>query len=134
MKLIILGFVLWFALYLPGSAESAEGVYKVVAIKGSLKKAMDGDDYWKACGNYFAAAESTDGKIIYFNFERKSAGKLSTVFAFSKIDSVIISIDERVRTPVVDIVGNSREMMFLISMNSRDYKTGLPCLAKGTRI
>ena len=134
MKLIILGFVLWFALYLPGSAESAEGVYKVVAIKGSLKKAMDGDDYWKACGNYFAAAESTDGKIIYFNFEKRSGGKLSRVLAFSRIERVIISIEERVRIPVVSIIGNVRDALFVLSMNATDYKAGLPCLANGVKI
>ena len=132
MKYIVLGFVLWFALYMPSSADSAEGAYRIVTLKE--KAAASNDAHWRACGNYFASAESTEGKIVHFNFEKRSAGKLSVVFAFSKIDSIIISIDERVRTPVVDIVGNRREMMFLISINSMDYKAGLPCLAKGIRI
>lgn len=134
LKNVVLGMLFWFALTLPGSAESAEVVYRIVTFKVDLKEAMKDDEHWKACGDYFAYAESEEGKIIHFNFERKSAGKLSTVFAFSKIERVVVTIEERARVPTVSIVGNRPDALFLISMNVKDYMSGLPCLAKGTKI
>lgn len=132
MRLTSLGFTLLFSFALMGSAESAEGVYRIVSL--SEKHATISGMYWRACGDYFAAADSTEGKIIHFNFEKRSAGKSSTVFAFSRIDRVVVSVREGATAPTVAIMGTKRGAQFLIMMNAADYKTGLPCLANGTGI
>src|SRR3989344_6411320 len=129
MKLVLLGMMLWFALTLPDSAESAEGVYQLVSLKE--RYATISDTNWKVCGEYFAVAESTDGKVVHFNFEKKSAGKLSIVFAFSKIEDVVVLIKKRMTIPTVAIIGTKRRMQFAISLTAEDYKTSLPCLANG---
>ncbi|MDP2655127.1 MAG: hypothetical protein Q8P17_01015 [bacterium] len=132
MKLILLGFVLWFALTLPSSAESAEGVYQLVSLKE--RHAKISDIHWKACGEYFAAAESTEGKVVHFNFKKKSAGKLSVVFAFSKIEDVVVLTKKGTTIPTVAIMGTKRRMQFAISLTAEDYKASLPCLANGVGI
>src|SRR3989344_2715338 len=126
-KHVVLGFVLWFALTLPGSAESADGTYRIITFQSDVKKEIENDDSWKVCGDYFSSAESTVGKIVHFTFERVLSGKLSAVFAFGPIDRVIVSIDKKVSSPVVTIHG----VWVILKMNAKDYKAGLPCLANG---
>ena len=132
MKLILLGMMLWFALTLPGSAESAEGVYKLISLKE--RYATISDTNWKVCGEYFAAAESTEGKVVHFNFEKKSAGKLSIVFAFSKIEDVVVLTKNGTATPTVAIMGTKRRMQFTVILTAEDYKPALPCLANGVGV
>lgn len=127
MKLILLGMLFWFALYLPGSAESADGTYRIITFQSGVKEGIKNDDSWKVCGDYFSSAESTVGKIVHFTFERVSSGKLSAVFAFGPIDRIIVSIDKKVSSPVVTIRG----VWVVLKMNAKDYKAALPCLANG---
>ncbi|MDP2655126.1 MAG: hypothetical protein Q8P17_01010 [bacterium] len=47
---------------------------------------------------------------------------------------MIVSVDEKITTPIVAIVGTKRGAMFAIRMNAMDYKNGLPCLANGVGI
>lgn len=134
MKSIVIGLLLWFMLTLSGSAESAGEMYRVVTFKSGVKNALKSGGIWKACGAYFAATESTGGKIVHFSFERRLGGKLSTVFAFSKVDRITVSIDEKSRAPSVGIIGDIHGTKFVLKMNSKDYTDGLPCLANGTKI
>lgn len=63
MKLILISTMFWFTLTMYISAESAGEMYQIVALKTGVKEALKANDTWKACGEYFAAAESTTGKI-----------------------------------------------------------------------
>ena len=134
MKYAVLGFVLWFALTLPGSAESAEGVYRIVKMKAGVKKAMGDSAGLMLCGDYFVAGESTEGRVIHFSFEKKSMGARSRMSVFSTIDRIIVSIEEKVRYPSVTIVKNRFGTQLILKMNANDYKAALPCLANGVGI
>ena len=107
-------------------------MYQLVSLKE--RYATISDIHWKVCGEYFAVAESTDGKVVHFNFEKKSAGKLSIVFAFSKIEDVVVLTKKGTAIPTVAIIGTKRRMQFAVILTAEDYKTALPCLANGVGV
>jgi len=136
MKYIAAALFLSFAFAMPGSAKSAERTgYRIISFSDAMKKAMNDGSHWKACGAYFAAANSTEGKIVYFTFEKRVAGKSSRIPAFSMTERVVVSIDERLWTPMLVVRGTTTwDVQFVLKMNTRDYKASLPCLANGTTI
>lgn len=135
IKLILIGFMLGIASTIPNKARSEEEVaYRIATLKGKVKKALrKGDPFWKACGNYFAKAETRNGKIVHFTFKKRSPGGLNTVFAFATANRLTISINEKLATPSVVILGDERTGRFILRMNMRQYRAGLPCLASGIK-
>ncbi len=127
MRYVIVGLLLWFTLTMSGSARSAEDIYPIIALRTSVMEEIKTGGSWKACGDYFAAGETTDGKIIHFTFEKKAIPKSETVFALGPIERLIISIDRRALTPVAIV----RRTWVTLIMSPEDYLAGLPCLANG---
>jgi len=127
MKYFVTGLLLWFIALLPRSAESAEETYHIITFQAGMKAAMKGDGKWKTCSDYFAAVETGSGKVIHFTFEKSPS---STIFAFTKIDRVIVSIQKNVTTPTVIVLEDRVDAKFILKMNVEDYKAGLPCLTK----
>lgn len=109
------------------SAENADGAYPIIMLRPGVMEEMKTDNSWKTCGEYFAAGETTEGKIIHFTFEKKSFPKPETVFAFGPVGRLIISIDRAILTPVAIVRGT----WVILKMNPEDYLMGLPCLANG---
>ncbi|MEK7554085.1 MAG: hypothetical protein AAB517_01825 [Patescibacteria group bacterium] len=131
-KNIILGFVLWFALYLPGSAESAEETgHRVVQIKNGLTVWIGDDQTPQICSDYFFSIESPKGKKIYFNYEKKSSDILSMEPVFEWIGKIYVNVDEREKYPRVIIVGIKPNAQYYLSLNRKDFVEGLPCLVDG---
>ncbi len=134
MKFIIIGFLLWFTLTLPSSARAGGNEYPIVTLgdtKATAKKE------WRVCGSYFAAGESTVGKMVYFAFERKSPGAPARkVFMFVFGDRVAVSLEKQVTTPRVLMLQEGRDMYYVIRMNPKDYMAGLPCIStqRSTRV
>jgi hypothetical protein len=132
IKYVALGFVLWFALTLTGSAESAEAVgYRVIQIKEGLTVWMGADQIPQVCSDYFFSIDSPRGKKIYFNYERRSGDILSTEPVFAWIDKIYVNVDEREKYPRVIIVGIKPNARYYLSLNRKDFVAGLPCLANG---
>ncbi len=88
MKNVLLGLVLWFALYLPGSAMGDEETFRVIPLSAGIKESLLDSTLMRTCGDYFAAAETTEGKIIHFNYEILLP-EIVPVFAFYMIDEVV---------------------------------------------
>lgn len=134
MKLIPLGILLWFAIILPGSAESAEGTgYRVVQIKEGLTVWVGADQTPQICSDYFFSIESPKGKKIYFNYERKFSDILSTEpeQVFEWIGKIYVNINEREKYPRVIVVGTKPNVRYYLSLNRKDFIEGLPCLVDG---
>lgn len=135
MRYFVIGLLFWFTLILPGSAKSADGIgYKLVGLKQSVKEAMKIDTGWRACGDYFAGGETTEGRIVHFTYEKGSPDNLITVFAFATVDRVMVSIGEKVSAPTAIILGQGKNAMFILQMKMKDYRDILPCLAKSTKV
>ncbi|MFA6519602.1 MAG: hypothetical protein WCT41_02145 [Candidatus Paceibacterota bacterium] len=134
MRYFVLGLLLWFVVLMPSSAESAEETHRIVSLATGIKDAMKNNEYWKSCGDYFAAGESTEGKIVHFIFERSMLGYSRETSAFVTMDRVVVSIDKKLKTPMVIILNGRMDTPFILKMNVEDYKAGLPCLAKGTKV
>lgn len=133
-KYIVLGFVLWFALTLTGSAESSEETwYRVVQIKEGLTVWIGADQTPQVCSDYFFSIESPKGKKIYFNYERKFSDILSTEpeQVFEWIGKIYVNINEREKYPHVIIVGIKPNARYYLSLNRKDFVEGLPCLVDG---
>lgn len=134
MKCFVLGLLLGFAVMMPGSAESAEETHRIVSLATGIKDAMKNGEYWKSCGDYFAAGESDDQKIVHFIFERSLLGHSRETSAFVTMDRVIVSVDKKMKTPMLIIRDTRRDALFILKMNAEDYRAGLPCLSKGTKV
>jgi hypothetical protein len=135
MRYFVIGLLLWFTALLPGSAESAEkNEHRIITFKASLREAMQKDPDWKMCGNYFAKTEIAKDKILHFAFEKGPPGNLTTVFTFTMLERVIVSIKEKVATPRVTVKGEGLLTEFFLVMNVKDYKTALPCLTRGMKV
>lgn len=126
--------LLFIALVISHAAEGAEEMYRVITFSTDIKEALKGNEHWKACGDYFASAESADGKIIQFTIEKVMFGRRARVFAFSKIDQVIVSVNDQLTAPIVVILENRPGIRFVLWMNRADFKEGLPCLANGKMV
>lgn len=135
MRYFVIGLLLWFTATLSGSAQSAENnEHRIVTFRAGVKEAMKKDPDWKLCGDYFAETEIAKDKIVHFAFEKGPPGKITTVFTFTMLDRVFVSINEKVATPLVMLRGKGPGTEFFLVMNVSDYKTALPCLAKGMKI
>ena len=137
MRFFITGLLLWFTITLPGSARSAdEGAYPIVTLGVDTKAAARNNGAnWKVCGDYFAAGESTEGKVVHFTFERGAPERVTRTFTFVTIDRISISVEEKVTAPVVAILWNGWNTRFVLKMNAKEYEAGLPCIAvKGTEV
>lgn len=133
MKHVCLGILLWFTLFLPGSARGAEEAYQLLAFEAGLKQAMKDDGHWEACGEYFAAVETTEGKVVHFHFERVPPGIAPRVFVFLRVGHVNVSISESAAAPLVVVKSGYGGTWFLLRMKVADYKVALPCLGTGDK-
>ena len=136
MKCFITGLLLWFTITLPSSVRGAEAMeYRLLTFKDELKTAVKDDATWKICGDYFAASDSTEGKIVHFISERMVAEQLATTLSFVTIDRIIVSIEKEATTPTVSILWRGWNTRFVLKMNAKEYEAGLPCIAvKGTEV
>lgn len=135
LKLFVFGLLLGVVLVMQGSAQSAE-VHRLVPLKDgkvseAVKKAVGDGVEWKTCGNYFAAGESTKGKLLYFNFDGIFLGVPSTAFIAAPIDQVLPATNEEATVPMVGIIWIGRNSLFILNMTAEEYKIGLPCFGKG---
>jgi len=130
----------WTTPVLPDTLRPLEGVgnteHRVVTLTMGLKEVLQKDPSWKMCGNYFARKENGEDKVILFLFEKGPAGGLPEVAlsAFTAVDGMSVSINKGVRFPTVFVLDSGWDRKFFIKMNLEDYKTGLPCFGKGTKI
>ena len=130
MRFFITSVLLCFAPFLPSSAENVgEAGHRIIAFSEGLKAAAENDVSWKVCGDYFAAAESTEGKIVHFTFESGAPGHEVRTLTLISIDRISISVEEKVAAPVVTVLWNGWDTRFVLKMNAGDYATGLPCIA-----
>lgn len=134
MKPFSIGLLLGIMLVLPGSAESAGQMHRIVSFEANLKEVLQNDADWKMCGDSFAIAETQAGKAILFTLEMNFFGfPLKTLMSTSD-DQATVSLEKQLKTPMVIISGNGQDLHFAFRMNAEDYfKVGLPCLAKGTK-
>lgn len=135
LSFFVIGLAFWLMVAFSGPARSADEMgYKLVGLNQSVRKAIGSDSDWKACGNYFAAGESTEGKIVHFIVERKLYGYPFKTFIFVTTDHLIVSIERKVAAPVVIVLKDRPSTQYILRMNAKDYVAGLPCLAKGEKV
>lgn len=128
-KYVVLGLVLWFTLILPGSARSAEEMFRVIPLTVEIKDGLRGSAIMRACGDYFAAAETTSGRIIHFNYEILLPEK-AHVWAFYMIDDIVPRVNDSLPVPIA-VIGSQQTKIW---MNAQDFKASLPCLANGANV
>ncbi len=118
----------------PGSPEDTE--YQVVPFTLRLKEAPDKSPEAKMCGKYFAEIEVEGEKFVLFIFEKRLPDDQSAItFVFTPTEWLTTpSINEKAASPTVTLLGEGRHVRFRLKMNMPDYKTGLPCISKGTDI
>src|SRR3989344_5834313 len=132
MKYAVLGFVLWFALYLTGSAESAESVeYRIVQIEAGTIIMVARDQQWKVCSDYFYAVETPNGKKVYFHIETETNGKMEKKPIYAPIGQVKFEPEVNKSEPSLSFSRSGSTILYVLRMNVTDYVAGLPCLAKG---
>ncbi|TSA44093.1 hypothetical protein D4R49_00730 [bacterium] len=110
--------------------------YRVVTFTTELKEMVKSNPKWKVCGDYFAEVGMMGERIILISFAEKPSVGLPAVpmIAFSKVEWISISINEKMASPLVIFLRDEQGDKLLLRMNLEDYKTGLPCFGKGTEI
>lgn len=135
MKSFVIGLLLLVSFIVSNQAESSEEKdYRIVTFREGVREAMEADGDWKTCGNYFAAVETTSGKLVHFAFEKDSNDHVSTILSFATLNRIVVSIDGKATIPTVTVRGGKRNARFAIKMNVEDYKVGLPCLTAGRKM
>jgi len=120
----------------PSAAGDIEHVgYPVVSFTIGVEEALRNQE-WTMCGKYFAKIESEKDKTVAFSYVQRSPDEIFTapLVAFSKAELINPSIDEKATSPTVIILRGRWKDRVLLRMNLEDYKTGLPCLGKGTKM
>lgn len=130
MKFFVIVLLFWFALTMPGSAESAERIeYRIVQIKEGTTVLVGPDQKWQVCSNYFFAVETPTGKKVYFHIERKVDEKLQTRPVFAPIDQIEYKVGAKTAKPSLTFSKSGSAILYVLQMGPADYIAGLPCLA-----
>lgn len=129
MKFFLIGLVLGIPGLIPGTEE---GLYRIAALSEVAREILKTSPGWKTCGDYFAAAESKKGKIVYFAFEGSLDNEPST-FDVPMPSQIAVRINNEAAIPVITVRrGIFDRPYYTIWMNLKDYTTGFPCFGKGT--
>lgn len=133
MKLILLGMLLWFAITMPGSAESAERVYPIVEIEQSTVLMLGPAQQRKVCSNYFWAVEEPGKKWVYFHIESIVNGKLERKPVSAPIGQVVYTFGGETGPRFSFDMGDFA-VLYVLQISPTDYIAGLPCLEKGGKM
>jgi hypothetical protein len=125
MKRLLLSMLIGFSLTVSDTASAAgPAEYPLVAFDEGWKKELAGDEVLRSCGDYFGAADTTEGKLVYFRFLYGA----SEVLALTTISQVVVAFNEEMLIPSLHMLFVNGERRFVLTMSSQDFTDSLPCL------
>ena len=134
-KHVVLSLLLWFALYLPGSAESANYVWiPIVGIKDGTDILVSPEQQWRSCSNYFFSVEtSRGGKKVYFRVATVVNGVLKERPVYAPMNQVELAIGEEAEYPSFTMMEKGGTALYKIRLSAVDYIERLRCLPSLSR-
>ena len=134
MKYVVLGLVLWFTLFLPSSAESADYVWlPVVKIGNGTDVLVSPEQQWRICSNYFFSAETSGRKKVYFRIMIVVNGVMQERPIYAPVNQVELTIGEENEYPSFTVGEKGGAVLYKIRLNAPDYIEGLQCLPSLSR-